>query len=384
MSERSISESDEEDVETVQHVVTATQMLSVGLLMFFTERRMKNTKSNLTNLVRFKKKFGVHPNTACTMYEDLQKTKVDGARIKKPNEKSLKFFLAALNMLKRYPKEDDLESTFDYSPRYISGKVWHFIKCLQLMKAEVICWPDDLGGNDIFIMTVDGTHCWIKEPSHPEFSQDRKAYSHKLNKAGLSYELGICLVGGLIWMNGPYLAGTNDITIFRKENGLKERLEKLGKRAIGDFGYRAEPKYVSFPNSHDSKSVAMFKSRASKRHENFNGMMKEFDVLAGRFRHDEEKFKEAFEATAVVCQYKLENEMPLYHVLVQAVVDADDNADDSNDDDDTDDDDDDTDDDTDDEEEDDNNNDDEDEEDVDDDDDDGSGSSDEEINSLNK
>jgi hypothetical protein len=88
-------------------------------------------------------------------------------------------------------------------------------------------------------------------------------------------------------MNGPYPAGTNDIAIFRKEKGLKERLEYLGKKAIGDFGYRAEPTYVSFPKSHDNPFVKMFKARAKKRHENFfNLLTKEFDILAGRFRHD--------------------------------------------------------------------------------------------------
>jgi hypothetical protein len=257
------------------------------------------------------------------VYEDLQKTEIVEARIDNPNTKTLTFFLAAVYMLKKYPKEDDLESLLDYSPRYISRKVWMYIEKIQQLKAEVICWPDDLGGNDIFVLSVDGTHIWTTEPSHPEFSQDTKAYSHKLNKAGKSYELGIHLVGGLIWMNGPYPAGTNDITIFRKENGLKERLEYVGKKAIGDFGYRAEPQYVSFPNSHDTPSVKMFKARATKRHENFNLLIKEFDVLAGRFRHDEDKLKLAFEATAVLCQYKLENELPLYNVLIEAVIDAD-------------------------------------------------------------
>ena len=124
-------------------------------------------------------------------------------------------------------------------------------------------------------------------------------------------------------MNGPFDAGENDITIFRKPNGLMERLRSLGKKAIGDFGYRGEPDYVSFPNAHDSKPVDRFKSRALKRQENFNCMTKVFQILAGRFRHPERKFGTAFEAVCVICQYKLENEMPLYDVLVEAVINAD-------------------------------------------------------------
>jgi hypothetical protein len=61
------------------------------------------------------------------------------------------------------------------------------------------------------VLSVDGTHCWIKEPSHPEFSQyDKKII---LNKAGNSYELGMTLDGGLLWMNGWYDAGENEILL---------------------------------------------------------------------------------------------------------------------------------------------------------------------------
>jgi hypothetical protein len=104
----------------------------------------------------------------------------------------------------------------------------------------------------------------------------------------------------------------------------------LGKKAIGDLGYRGEPNkyyYVSFPNPNDGKGVALFKSKALKRHENFNCMTKVFEILAGRFRHGKDKFGKAFEAVCVVCQYKLENELPLYDVLIHAVINAQENND---------------------------------------------------------
>jgi hypothetical protein len=55
----------------------------------------------------------------------------------------------------------------------------------------------------------------------------------------------------------------------------------------------------------------MFKSRALKRHENFNGMTKLFSILSGHFPHHGDKIEQAFVAFCVVCQFKLENEMPL-------------------------------------------------------------------------
>ena len=70
------------------------------------------------------------------------------------------------------------------------------------MKAEKIVWPDDLHSDDTWVLMVDGTHCWTQEFRTPEFSQDQKKCSHKLNKAGENCELGIDLSGDLIWMNG--------------------------------------------------------------------------------------------------------------------------------------------------------------------------------------
>ena len=321
--------SDDERDGLVTHIVTVQHMLLVGLELFYKPDRIARVVNLSTNIDRFNTKFGVQPVTACMLYEDLQKTNIDDARIDEPDKTTLKFFLISLYFLRKYPTEDILESTLDFSPRYISGVAWQYVYRIQAMKAEKIVWPDDLNDQDMWVLTVDGTHCWIKEPGHPEFSQDRRKYSHKLNKAGKSYELGIALNGGLIWMNGPFDAGENDIAIFRKPNGLKDRLELLGKKAIGDLGYRGEPKFVSYPNPDDYKRVAMFKSRALKRHENFNCMTKVFEILSGRFRHIEDKFGSAFEAVCVLCQYKLENELPLYDVLIAAVVNAADKNNDS-------------------------------------------------------
>ena len=322
-----MEEEDNARDELVTHVVRIQQMLQTGLELFYKPERINRVQNVTTNIRRFGLKFGIQPVTACTLYEDLQKTSVDASRIDNPDDTSLKHFLISLYFLRKYPTEDEMESTLDFAPRYISGVVWKFVYRIQAMKAEKIVWPDNLNNEDTWVLTVDGTHCWIQEPSHPEFSQDKSKFSHKLNKAGKSYELGMALNGGLIWINGPYDAGENDIAIFRKPNGLKDRLQILGKKAIGDLGYRGEPKYVSFPNPDDFKGVALFKSRALKRHENFNCMTKVFQVLAGRFRHPEDKFGPAFEAVCVLCQYKLENELPLYDVLVQAVIAARDNND---------------------------------------------------------
>ena len=61
------------------------------------------------------------------------------------------------------------------------------------------------------LVMVDGTDFWICEPE--PFTKN--FYSHKFAKAGLHYEVGVCIQTGLIvWINGPFVAGKyNDITI---------------------------------------------------------------------------------------------------------------------------------------------------------------------------
>ncbi len=73
---------------------------------------------------------------------------------------------------------------------------------------------------------------------------------------------------------------------------------------------------LSTPNAHASPSVRKFKSRALKRHEKFNNMLKVFGCLSIKNRHTEVKFKICFEAVAVVCHYQLENGSPLWNIYV--------------------------------------------------------------------
>jgi hypothetical protein len=74
------------------------------------------------------------------------------------------------------------------------------------------------------------------------------------------------------------------------------------------------------PNTHDSRQVKLFKSRALKRHEGFNGITKSFQILRERFQHGPGKIGRAFDAVAVICQYKIEAEEPLWEVLVEDVL----------------------------------------------------------------
>ncbi|KAG7345445.1 hypothetical protein IV203_032976 [Nitzschia inconspicua] len=127
-------------------------------------------------------------------------------------------------------------------------------------------------------------------------------------------------------MNRPFPAGRSDLRIF-KEDELKAILSSTGKMCIADGGY-AGKEYVnqcSTPNTHDRRPARRFKSRALKRHEKFNGLIKSIHSVGCRFRHPLERFKLVFEAICVICQYQiLETDKPLYDVLVKDVLRDDD------------------------------------------------------------
>jgi len=311
---------DDESVNDPNVVVyTANEILKKGLLLVNYSRRRIRRAGKKRNEERFKGHFGSSPVVIAHIFEDLQTTDIQEAYIP-PEDAKLDRFLMAMHHLKRYPTELEREPIFDIDCMQGRDWVWYYLEKIQALLPEKIYWPEDDFDGDIWVITVDGTHCWISEPGHPEWSQDSSYYSHKYGKAGVDYELGIALsLNQLVWLNGPFPAGQSDLCVFKKQGGLGELLKRLEKRGIADGGYQGHPKVLSTPNKHDSKEVKKFKSRALKRHESFNGLTKNFDCLSGRFRHSVSRFGTCFEAVCVICQYQIEHDTPLYDVLVEGV-----------------------------------------------------------------
>ena len=295
-------------------VFTADEMLYSGLKVAGYSTKKVNASSYANNNYRFRCFFGVLPLVAANVFYDLQTTMCAEAKVP-TNSVNAKHFLMALHHLKCYPTEIEREPMFDISPSYGRDWCWYYIEKIQALKETKIVWDD--GDEDLWILSVDGIHCWIQEPGHPTWSQDRTYFSHKYAKAGLGYELALSLKRNqLIWMRGPYKAGRNDKTNFVEPNGLRDKLVSIGKKGLGDQGYVGHEHCLSTPNPHDSAEVKRFKSRAMMRHETFNGMIKQFKCLNGRFRHSIDRFKSCFEAVAVLCQYQIESDRPLFDILL--------------------------------------------------------------------
>ena len=221
MSDLSDESSSIDEAPAISHIVTVKEMLDAGLKLTYSEGRMNRANAG-TNEGRFLETFGVAAKTACVIYEDLQQTTIEAAKLENAKELLLRYFLISLYFVRNYPTRPELEQRFDYSKGWISGKCWDWVRQLEALREEkiVINYEDE----NTWVMTVDGTHVWIQNPDDPSFSQDPKYYSHKYNKAGMTAELGISLIGGLVWLNGPFPAATSDIQMFRKPGGLGETL----------------------------------------------------------------------------------------------------------------------------------------------------------------
>lgn len=311
-------ESDSSDEEIDFVVFTASEMLKEGLVFAGISRKKFRKWKKKSRVEKFVSRYGSKPEVLCEILEDLQTTPDDENRIP-PEKIKLKYFFTAMYFLKRYPEEHELSTNTGLHRDTCRPWKWYFIERIRALRPYKIVWPEN--NNDHWVMTVDGQHCWIHEPSHPEFSQDDEFFSHKYNKAGVSYEIGISIKESqVIWLRGGFKAGKTDLKIF-KEDGLREKLEETQQKAIADGGYHSEELFhvLSLPNTLDDKVVKKFKSRALKRHEKFNGMMKAFDCLSERFRHSCPRFVDCFESICVICQYQMEHGSPLFNVLVHGM-----------------------------------------------------------------
>ena len=181
-----------------------------------------------------------------------------------------------------------------------------------------IVWDGDPNDNNqqvdvnesSFLLSVDGTHCRVQEPrSRP----NKNWYSHKHHKPCVAYEIGIHLFQSrIVWVNGSFEAGDSDLNIFRKPDGLREKIP-ANNLVIGDKGYLGD-NIISTPNRLDNIHVKQFKKRARARHEDVNGRIKTFAILSERFRHAIPNHKIVFEAVCVITQYNMENGHPLFEI----------------------------------------------------------------------
>ena len=156
-------------------------------------------------------------------------------------------------------------------------------------------------------VTLDGTDMSC------EIRIDKRFFSHKFNRGGVKYEIGVCIkTGHIVWINGPFRCGMPDITVARQ--AVLYALKK-GEKLEADLGYRGEDLKINTPNELGREDLEKMKSNARHRHETVNRRMKIFGVLAQRFRHDiVSTHSMSFRAVAVIVQLNIETHASLYEV----------------------------------------------------------------------
>ena len=187
-----------------------------------------------TKLRRFKGYYGSDPLALSKIWEDLQTTAIEEARIDQKHAKQFDLFLLSMFFLKGYGTNEHEAGFIGLTEKTVRKHHWCYAQKISALKAQKIVFPEEWSNDDtpIFLYSVDGIHCRIYEPKHATESKNPKFYSHKFKQAALNYELALDLwESRLVWMNGPQPAGTHDITVFRSKLLGKT---PAGKKGIGD------------------------------------------------------------------------------------------------------------------------------------------------------
>lgn len=148
-------------------------------LLGFNDYRQKRVKRR-TNLKRFKALYGSHPDVYQEMLIDLQTISDTKYQfVIKDVWKGLKYFLITIHFLAKYPEETDAAGQFKWSDRTIRDVKWKIARSIQYLKHKKITWPKEwevdpesaeFGLLPVFLVSVDGVHCEIQEPSHGRWS----------------------------------------------------------------------------------------------------------------------------------------------------------------------------------------------------------------------
>jgi hypothetical protein len=264
---------------------------------------------------RFRQAFGIGPNAISKVFTDLQTAEIMGEEV--IENVDMDEMMMALRWLRIYDTESNHAGFWNCCENTARWKTDKYVKAFQKLKNHKVKWifadPEN-PPDEVFIASVDGIHCQISEI---RTKPDKVWCSYKNKKPGVVYELAIAVYdSSLVWINGPFPAGTSDLNVFRAPGGLKEQIPQ-GKRLIADQGYLAEKQLCSLRNPLDTLAVKQLKARAKARHETFNKRLKEWNVLSQRFRSTRDslsKHKTVFEACCVLTQYDIEDNHPLFDV----------------------------------------------------------------------
>jgi hypothetical protein len=150
----SLEESSDDSLERIHSVLTADEFLQLGLRKFFEEKQLTRVSAQANN-DRFVAHFGCLPRVLAMIWEDLQRTTVPHAKVKK-RKLNAEMFLAAFHHSKVYPTELQAEGAWKINRKTYRKWVRFFLKKIRRLKAAKIAWPDDWEEDEVW---------WLKDAS---------------------------------------------------------------------------------------------------------------------------------------------------------------------------------------------------------------------------
>ena len=252
---------------------------------------------------RFVAKFGISYNIFTDLWDKVRCTR-------KPLH-----LLLALNFLKEYNTENAMAVDFQCDEKTIRLYIQTYVPLIA--SQDLIRMGDRFHGapqGSTVFMSLDGTHCPIKEPFRP---LDTSYYSHKLHRAALVYEVGLSIYNyKMVWVAGGVGAGCGDLELAR-ESGVLNFIE-ANELVAADKGYNDDDTYfmtaiTGCELSNEEKRYNTMLRKYLARHEIVNKRLKHFHVLTTVFRHDIEFHSTCFKACAMLTQLSLSRQ-PLHSI----------------------------------------------------------------------
>ncbi|KAF0702403.1 hypothetical protein AaE_015956 [Aphanomyces astaci] len=258
----------------------------------------RHSSTSTTNARRFVALFGTTLYVTSVLWAKLEPH---------PRGGQPRHLLWALMFLKVYGTEHVHATIAAVDEKTYRKWSWTYIKALEDLTEVVFNNRFDEApmGTNLFV-SLDGTDCPVQEP----FPFDPSWWSHKLNRAGIRYEVGICIrTGHIVWVNGGKPCGQwSDLALARDAYVLavNEGEMTLADKGYMDRAYFVNPRY--YPASSGAQKAVM------SRHETANARLKQFGVLHNTFRHDISLHPSCFLAVVNIAQVAIKYESPLYSV----------------------------------------------------------------------
>ena len=169
--------------------------------------------------------------------------------------------------------------------------------------------------NDIGLIvkvTVDGTDFPILEPT----PFDSKWLSHKINGAGLRYEVCVNIqTGDIVWICGPFPPGAWPDIVTLRYRILYHLLPN--EMLSADGGYCDAYQFFITPTGLN-RHIDYVMTVARARHETINRRFKVWDILSNKFHHTRDMHGKVFASIANLVQLEFENGRPAFQVAFRS------------------------------------------------------------------